>query len=409
MVKIAIITETFPPQGASGVSTAHFNLFRLLKENQFKVKVFTFNDNPEYYNSIPADPDVYHFGISLKLRHRIRALVEKAYKYQRKLFYKTDTYLTAYQVIDIIIANRGSRKINKELKKFNPAFVVIPDHGVPGYAIKKINGACYVHVSHHNPIRFINNAFFGYQSEYDARIALRIEKQALTKVERVICPSQYMKEVFINTFGNKLPVTVLPNLMDHRFIESIEAVSVQEKLSQSSDFPIVYIPSGGSSFKGERFVVEIIRRLSVIYNFNLGFYISGGLSVIQEEELELLKVYSKLIFSPGVVENKVNIGYIKSCSVCVSPTIVENFSMAILEANFCNVPVVTFDVGGNKEIIEDGQNGYIVPFMDIEFMMLKTCELLDNNTRLITQKFVNDKFSTKALNEKYLEFFTTTV
>ena len=83
--------------------------------------------------------------------------------------------------------------------------------------------------------------------------------------------------------------------------------------------------------------------------------------------------------------------------------------MAILEANFCNVPVVTFDVGGNKEIIEDGKNGYIVPYMEIEQMILRTCELLDKNTRLKTHAFVNEKFSAKALEEKYIAFFSTAV
>lgn len=405
MTRIAIVTETFPPKGISGVSSAHYNLFRLLKENNQDVKVFTFNDIPEEYQSLPTDPNVFHHGISKKWRMRIRGLISKLYKYQRKLFYNTDTYLMAYQLIDIAISNLGSRRINKELKKFNPRVVIIPDHGVPGLCIKKIKGSNYVHVSHHNPVRFLNNPFFGYQSEYDAHQAIKLEKRALLKVNKVICPSSYMKEVFISTFGDSLPVTVIPNLIDNTFIESIDTVLVHDKLAIDIAIPVIYIPSGGSSFKGERFVVEIIRRLAVRYNFKIGFYISGGLSTIQEEELEKLKGYRELIFSPGVVENAVNIGFIKSCAVCVSPTLVENFSMAILEANFCNVPVVTFDVGGNKEIIEDGKNGYIVPYMEIEQMILRTCELLDRNTRLITQNFVTDKFSTKALGDKYLGYF----
>ncbi len=406
-MRIAIITETFPPIGVSGISSAHYNLFRLFKGNGRDVKAFTFNDDTSGHRIQSNDPEVFHYGISSKLRVRIQFLVSKIYKYQRKLFYKTDTYLPAYQLIDIVTSNLASRKINKELIKFNPDVVILPDHGVPGFSIRKIKGARYIHISHHNPIRFINNPLFGFQSTYDACLAVKIERKSLAKIDAVICPSNYMKDVFISTFGNKIPVSVLPNLIDNKFIESIEAVSVNNKIDLDPGFPIVYIPSGGSSVKGERFVIEIIRRLAFTYQYRIGFYVSGGLNLIQKEELKISGTLSKLVYSPGEVDNPTNIAFIKSCTVCVSPTLIESFGMANLEANFCNVPVVTFNVGGNRELIEDGQNGFVVPFLDLEAMMLKTCDLLDGKIQLNPHAFVNSKFSVVALEGKYNEFITT--
>jgi len=405
-MRIAILTETFPPKGASGVSSAHYNLYCLFKENNLEVKVFTFNDNSDTISTLTPNPDIFHYGISQKLRKQIQILIPKIYKYQRKIFYKTDTYLTAYQFVDIVIANLGSRKINYELQKFNPNVLFIPDHGVPGLAVKKIKNAKYIHICHHNPLRFINNPFFGYSSQYDAYLAVKIEKRALKKADGVICPSSYMKDVFVKTFGENHSISVIPNLIDNTFIEGIAPVSVHEKLSMAFAFPIVYIPSGGSSVKGERFVVEIIRRLAVRYEFKIGFYISGGLSAIHKEELDVLKVYSNLIYSPGYVENEINIGLIKKCTVCVSPTLIENFSMAILEANFCNVPVVTFDVGGNTEIIENGVNGFTVPYLDIETLIQKTCYILDRKEQFDSFGYVNERFSGKALRKKYLDYIS---
>ena len=88
---------------------------------------------------------------------------------------------------------------------------------------------------------------------------------------------------------------------------------------------------------------------------------------------------------------------------------IESFGMANLEANFCNVPVVTFDVGGNKELIEDGQNGFVVPLMDMEAMILKTCDILDGKIHMDPLAYVNSKFSVKAIEGKYNEFITTIV
>lgn len=43
----------------------------------------------------------------------------------------------------------------------------------------------------------------------------------------------------------------------------------------------------------------------------------------------------------------------------IQPTYMECFSLSILESLACNVPVITTTAGGNLEIIEDGNNGFI--------------------------------------------------
>ena len=43
----------------------------------------------------------------------------------------------------------------------------------------------------------------------------------------------------------------------------------------------------------------------------------------------------------------------------LQPTHMECFSLSILESFAANVPVITTNVGGNKEVIDEGENGYI--------------------------------------------------
>ncbi|MGB8706052.1 MAG: glycosyltransferase family 4 protein, partial [Gillisia sp.] len=52
-------------------------------------------------------------------------------------------------------------------------------------------------------------------------------------------------------------------------------------------------------------------------------------------------------------------GLFKNYSYLLQPTYMECFSLSILESLAANVPVVTTPVGGNLEIIADGQNGFI--------------------------------------------------
>lgn len=57
-----------------------------------------------------------------------------------------------------------------------------------------------------------------------------------------------------------------------------------------------------------------------------------------------------------------------SSSIFVLPSRFEGFSLVIIEAMSCGVPVVSFDCeNGPRNIITDGQNGFLVPSFDIDF------------------------------------------
>ena len=86
------------------------------------------------------------------------------------------------------------------------------------------------------------------------------------------------------------------------------------------------------------------------------------------------------IHAPGPLDGPANLGRVKACSFCVYPTLAENYSMALLEAALCGVPMVTFDVGGNGEIIRDGTNGFLAPAHDVDALATAAARLLDPTT-----------------------------
>jgi glycosyltransferase involved in cell wall biosynthesis len=123
---------------------------------------------------------------------------------------------------------------------------------------------------------------------------------------------------------------------------------------------------------------EIIRRLAGFYKEPIGFYLSAGLTEELEHELKYKPENAK-IYAPGYLDYEKNIGIIKSCDFGITPTLLESFGMAILEANFCGIPFVSFDCGGNSDIINNNEDGFLVDYLDIESLIEKNILLLSNN------------------------------
>ena len=65
--------------------------------------------------------------------------------------------------------------------------------------------------------------------------------------------------------------------------------------------------------------------------------------------------------------------------VLLSPTQNDNFPTTHLESISCGAPVLTFNVGGASEMIEQGVNGYSVSLNDKEALFKKLSEMLDRD------------------------------
>ena len=69
--------------------------------------------------------------------------------------------------------------------------------------------------------------------------------------------------------------------------------------------------------------------------------------------------------------------------VFVLPSLSEGLSMAILEAMIAGKPVVATQVGGNPELVLDGETGFLVPPRDSQALASSIVTLLTNRERAV--------------------------
>ncbi len=126
----------------------------------------------------------------------------------------------------------------------------------------------------------------------------------------------------------------------------------------------------------------------------------------RNEVLTLLKEagMSELAWLPGVRHDIPN--FMRGLHAFVLPSLAEGVSNTILEAMASSLPVIATDVGGNSELVSDGETGYIVPSAQKELMAERLVALASDVqfARLMGEagrERVIRKFSLQAMVDNY--------
>lgn len=98
-----------------------------------------------------------------------------------------------------------------------------------------------------------------------------------------------------------------------------------------------------------------------------------------------------------------------AADVMVVPSLQENLSNAIMESLACGTPVVSFDIGGNPDLIDHKTNGYLTKPYQVDdlakgidwVLQHEAPEMLTDNAR---QK-VLENFDSKLVAKKYIDLY----
>ena len=85
---------------------------------------------------------------------------------------------------------------------------------------------------------------------------------------------------------------------------------------------------------------------------------SGGWIENLKAHTENLEIDERVNFT-GFVSNEEKIKLLKGSMFLVLPSLMEGLGLVLLEAMACGIPVVAVDLGGPREVIEDGVNGFL--------------------------------------------------
>jgi glycosyltransferase involved in cell wall biosynthesis len=216
--------------------------------------------------------------------------------------------------------------------------------------------------THSRRLPLVVTAHLGPVSELGLRYGLpsRLYEQTvgrfiLSRADSVTAVSEAVARHVLSLGASGDRLTVVPNGVDAKRFKPAET------LIQSKE--VVFV--GRLVFnKGPQFLVEAIPSvLAAVPQAHFTFVGDGPMLEQLKDRTRELGVENAADFlgRRGDVED-----LLAPATVFARPSLLEGFSLTVLEAMACGVPVVATPVGGTAEVMCDGIHGYLVPPRDVD-------------------------------------------
>jgi glycosyltransferase involved in cell wall biosynthesis len=203
--------------------------------------------------------------------------------------------------------------------------------------------------------------------------ALRLMQRAILR--RAACVVAISEDIAARLMSFEHPparVVKIPNSVDlskFKPLPSNEREQLRNRLGFPAGKTIVVYVGRLSRAKGVLMLIEAWPGLVAMFPNAYLVMVGSGTDSWDDCEAEIVEYVRLHALESGVAlvghSNSVH-EYLQGADLFVSPSDYEGFSLTLVEALGCAIPVVTTSVGAAPEIIRDGSNGFLCPPKDKE-------------------------------------------
>jgi len=201
-------------------------------------------------------------------------------------------------------------------------------------------------------------------------------KYSLNRADRILSTSKIMKEEILQ-YTNK-DVIVTPFGIDTevfyphktKTIFSNDELVIGSVKTLETNYGIEYLINA----------FHIIKQNNPEKKFKLLIVGKGSQKPYLEELSNKLGLQNEIVFTGFVKYDEIQV-YQNMIDIAVIPSINESFGVSALEASACGKPVVASNVGGLKEVVDNGETGFLVEKQNSE-AIAEALQILINNNAL---------------------------
>ncbi|HEV9037861.1 MAG TPA: glycosyltransferase, partial [Puia sp.] len=227
----------------------------------------------------------------------------------------------------------------------------------------------------------------------------------------IVTPSVWLKELAVQSpVFDHIPVHQIYNGVDTSVYRPLDKKAVKRKLGIPEDQPTIIFSSHyltvDNPWKGGRDLVEILRKLDQLTGRTISFLALGDGRMDELDELANLHIRYT-----GYIRNEPDmVDCLNAADLLIYPTRADNLPNVLVESIACGTPAVTFDIGGNTEIIEHDYNGVVIPPFDLDAFAHSTLSLLEDPERRMAFSAnglvkVQQRFEERTMVDRYYLLF----
>ena len=229
------------------------------------------------------------------------------------------------------------------------------------------------------------------------------------RADYIICNSEGVATI-MKEKGKVNPQKLITINKGHKleWYQDIEPYDIRDELGLPKDSLLVVLVANNRNMKGTKYLMESTKYLEPKSNMHI---VLVGRDLDNEKNLKILKnsPFKENVHFLGFRKNALNI--VKSCDIFLLTSIKgESITKSVIEAMSIGVAPVISDIIGNKELVDDGVSGLVVPSKDSEKFALALNELYNNPTLLKkiksnAKKHIANKLNHEKTVKKYQEFY----
>jgi len=274
--------------------------------------------------------------------------------------------------------------------------------GLVGYILKKRYGCSFLIHFHGD---FWQNKYWLREKWYNP-ILLLLSKFLVRKADGIRVVSSGIKDKLVKKGIDENKIRVIPTPVDLEKFRDYDQKKVERIRKEYQDRKVIinvgrkdFAKDYKTLYKTIELVYEDYKKLAFLQAGN-GDYLPGKIKT--DENL--------ILNSIGKINQKELINYYYASDVYVSSSCHESFGKVLIEAMAIGLPVVATNTTGSKEIVEDGENGLLVPIGDSHALAKKILFLLNNPEKAKKmgekgQQMVKEKFDQQKIIKQTIKFW----
>ena len=279
---------------------------------------------------------------------------------------------------------------------------IIQTHGYKGHIIGFVLSKMF-------GIKWIGMVHGWTRENMKVRLYNKIETFLLKYPDVVITVSPKLNQTISKVRGKDKATEMILNAVDEsELLSSIGGEKIRRNLGIADNTVLLGVFGRLSPEKGQHIMLQAFAKIAEKHS-NIFLLIVGDGQ--ERNNLEALatenNIKDKVIFAGY---QRYMRDYYEATDIVVLPSLSEGLPNVVLEAMCLGKPVVSTDVGGVREIIESGKNGWIVEPNNVEQLARKVSEVLSNRDELnrvaaSVKESIFPKFSPELRADKILAVY----